>query len=120
MSAKDIPLCLVLVAVVFSSSSCLGHAREKLALGCAQENGNDCLTLGFMLLKGQDGRKNPQEALKYFVRSCELGNSIGCKKAGDLWDSGVNGFDNPRKAQMYYRMAKELEAREISVGTGSQ
>ena len=101
-------------------SGCIGHTRDQLAVGCQQGRHNDCLTLGFMTLKGQDGRKDPQEALKYFLRSCELGNSIGCKRAGDMWKSGVLGYENPRKAEMYYRMAKELEASEISVSTGNK
>jgi hypothetical protein len=115
-----LPFLLLLMSVALRMSSCIGHTRQQLALGCEQENSNDCLTLGFMLLKGQDGRKNPRKALETFVRSCELGNSIGCKKAGDVWEDGVLGYKNPRKAEMYHRMAKELDAGEISVKTGNQ
>ena len=114
-------LLILLVGAGLCLSSCIGHTRQELAAGCRDNNDSyDCLDLGYMLLRGQDGRKNPQEALEYFVRSCELGNSIGCKKAGKIWESGATGFKNPRKAEMYYRMAKELDANAIVVRVDSQ
>jgi TPR repeat protein len=111
MHTAGLPLGFTLVAVGCLLSGCFGHNRENLAIGCRQGNSNDCLALGSMLLKGQGGRENPQEALEYFDLACALGNSIGCQRAGDVWDSGAIRFKNSRKAQEYYQKAKELEKR---------
>jgi TPR repeat protein len=99
------------VVVIACSPSCsaVTNSRSELAADCSAKDENACLSLGYMMLKGQDGRRSPQGALEQFERACALGNSIGCKKAGDLWKSGEAGFANPRKAEMYYLMARELD-----------
>jgi len=111
---RRVALYIFLVAIILSG--CIGRTRDRLSVGCQRGEHNDCLTLGLMALKGQDGRKDPQKALKNLVRSCELGNSIGCKRAGDMWENGVLGCKDPRKAEMYHQMARELELDELRVG----
>ena len=105
-------VCL-LTAIALCPPCCVGRYREALAVQCDKGKIHDCLALGYMLVRGQDGHEDPARALEYFVRSCELGNSIGCKKAGEIWKSGAIGFKNLQKAEMYFRMAQELTAQEL-------
>ena len=59
----------VAAAVVCAAScSAFTHTRTELGPGCAagDADADDCLSLGYMLLKGQGGRPDPRAALERF------------------------------------------------------
>jgi TPR repeat protein len=94
-----------------ASCSAFTHTRAELGPGCASGDADDCLSLGYMLLKGQDGRPDSPGALRRFERSCALGNSIGCSKAAEIWESGAVGPADPAKAAVYRDLSREIDAR---------
>jgi TPR repeat protein len=102
-------------AAVVCAASCVAftHTRAELGPGCAAGDADDCLSLGYMLRRGQGGRPNPRAALERFERSCALGNSIGCDEAADILELGDVGPPYAMKAAVYRRRARELDARAI-------
>ena len=52
--------------------------------------------------------ENFQQALKYYVKACELGNFWGCSWAADLYKQGLGVKKDEATAKKYYGKACEL------------
>lgn len=82
---RSLPLPLIIIILICASScATFTHSRKELADKCSANDANACVLLGYMLLKGQDGRKDDLEAVERFARACALGNSIGCNEANEI------------------------------------
>ena len=71
--------------------------------GCTSGNGWLCTEIGRSLSKGDMGRsEDPLLALEYHVQACDLGNGLGCARAGMMHQMGKVVEEDEAQAAAYY------------------
>ncbi|MCB9640009.1 MAG: sel1 repeat family protein [Myxococcales bacterium] len=95
-----------LVALLWGLSGAQARAKgsfKDYQKACRKGNSGGCLHLGFLFETGKTvGKKDLQEALRFYTRACELKKARGCTDAGVLWASGRLGKVSMYKAVSFY------------------
>lgn len=77
--------------------------------GCAAGNGWLCTEIGWSHRNGVVGRtEDPALALKYHVQACDLGNGLGCSRAGLAYQVGRGVEKDEAEATRFYLKGCEL------------
>ncbi|UXI18952.1 hypothetical protein NH340_JMT04895 [Sarcoptes scabiei] len=85
-SEKNPEGCQLLADYLIQIDSDYVKANKVLQENCDVRNHpRSCSSYGTNLLNGNGCVKNPKEAMKYFTKSCELDDAMGCDCAGKIY-----------------------------------
>ncbi len=74
-------------------------ARQLFERACLSGVGRGCHNLGVVHREGVGVTKDPERALRYFLRACDGGHAAGCNAAAEL----LQPIDKPRALGLYRR-----------------
>ncbi len=99
-------------------------AVPLLNRGCGGGNGASCYNVGVAErdgVGGPQGPRRPADAVRHFLRACELGFSRGCSNAGVMYFLGAEGvaLDRERGATLLRRACAEA-LPESCAGLGEE
>lgn len=109
------------------ATALLRTARGAFERGCALANARACSALASALEMGDRIERDVVRAAELYRRACSLGEALGCRRAGEMYESGRRGHvptlqapsppdpappDLPRDA----RRAVDLHARACELG----
>ena len=89
------------------------YAKAVELLNKAAEQGHEIaqsnlgFLLGYMYLNGMGVPKNPDEAVKWYTKAADGGNSFAQNSLGNIYIDGKDVPKNPEQAIKYYTMAAE-------------
>ncbi|MEW8294251.1 MAG: tetratricopeptide repeat protein [Candidatus Thiodiazotropha sp.] len=96
------------------------QAADLYKKGAEQGDSLAALKLGLLISNGAVSSKNYGNAIKWFVRACELGRNAGCHNSGNAYEYGQAGAEkNYNKAHEYYTFAAEKGYMQSQYNLGS-
>lgn len=88
-------------------------ARRYYEKACDGGFAPSCFNLSALFIEGSQGvDKNMSLALKYALRSCELGHIWGCSNASRMYKLGDGTKKDDQKAEELKNRAKELHGQQ--------
>ena len=97
------------VTETFSDGTVYASEKNNYLRACQNGDGAGCRNLSTLYEKGLGVPKNPEKALYYVERGCQLGYGPACNRAGNYFDSNDYGVrKNAQKAAEYYMQGCEL------------
>lgn len=120
MSLKIIALCIVILPFIVGCVSSTpgdaahrgGHFEQAADLyryGAERGDKTAALKLGLMLTENEINNKGYGDAIKWFIKACELGSVEGCYNTGNIYayPENIDADKDYKKAHKYYIMAAE-------------
>lgn len=81
----------------------LADMRLMADTGCAAGNGWLCTEIGYSHSEGTNGRAQDNAlSLQYHLRACDLGNGLGCARAGQVYAAGRGVVTDKDAASRFY------------------
>jgi len=96
---KKIFIILIFLQTVYCEENGI---NKNLLLSCDKGEDNACFKIGEKYARGNNVDKNYEIAIKYFIKSCNLGNIEASYKLGIIY---VMGRKNRKKAVKFYTIA---------------
>lgn len=130
MKYKVIVLSIIFLPLVISCSAVpgdaayrAGHPEQAADLykqGADQGDSSAALRLGLLISEGKVSTADYGDAIKWYKRSCKLGNNTGCHNAGNAYEYGKKGANKDyNKAREYYSLAAERGYMQSQYNLGS-
>lgn len=73
------------------ATALLQAARAAFERGCALANARACASLASALEMGDRIERDVVRAAELYRRACSLGDALGCRRAGEMYESGRRG-----------------------------
>jgi len=88
-------------------------ASELFKRACEGDIGEGCYRYASMFIKGVEGviQKDMEEAFKFSLKACELGDLSGCVNTSMMFARGDGVEKNPEKAEQYGRLSQQMIAQ---------
>ena len=93
-------------------------ARELFLRSCEEGTGGSCAVLGIMLVNGEGGEVDSDEACRYFRKSCTMGYAQACRGVASFLEDGMCGGPKPSESEKLYRIACEVGDPDGCIGLG--
>lgn len=90
----------------FVMNTVLAENISQLETACnTQDDVSSCVKLASIFHSGKEDQKDPNKAIKYFKKSCELNVGIACTGLGVIHEEGKLLEKNINLAEKYYKKA---------------
>ena len=100
-----------------------GHTEQAADLykkGAEQGDSSAALKLGLLVSDGTVSPESYGQAIKWYVRACELGDNAGCHNSGNAYEYGKVGANKDYiKARDYYTISAEKGYMQSQYNLGS-
>jgi TPR repeat protein len=108
-----------------SASQLSSKIFSEMIQSCNKGDGEKCLTVGYVFLRGVTGERNFVQAQNYFEKACDTLNDLNkreleCEAIAHIFEEGKEARVDRKIAQVFHAKAKAIHLSNMSAGLAKQ